>query len=208
MRTLPYGPKAVLVEFESLVEVLAAAESWRLDPIPGVLDVVPAARTVLLMHDGTFDASTLRAPSSGASAPSTPGGSADVRPTSGNEVVISVRYDGTDLAEIAAASQMTIAEVVRLHTAATYSVAFCGFMRGFAYLVGLPLALRMPRRSTPRTRVPAGSVAIADEYCGVYPCESPGGWHLLGTTDADLWDEARDPPALLPPGTTVRFEAR
>jgi len=208
MRILPYGPLAVLVEFDSLAEVLAAAESWRLDPLPGVIEVVPAARTVLLMHDGSFDVGVLGASSSGERAPHVQDGVAGVRPSPGAEVVITVRYDGSDLADVAAACGMSIDEVVLRHTSARYSVAFCGFMPGFAYLVGLPLSLWMPRRATPRTRVPAGSVAVADEYCGVYPRESPGGWHLLGTTDVHLWDETRDPPALLPPGTTVRFEAR
>jgi KipI family sensor histidine kinase inhibitor len=81
-------------------------------------------------------------------------------------------------------------------------------MPGFSYLIGLPTMLHLPRRSTPRTRVPRGSVAIAAEFTGVYPQESPGGWHLLGRTDAVLWDDAREPAALLPPGATVRFRPR
>jgi KipI family sensor histidine kinase inhibitor len=208
MRILPYGPLAVLVEFDSLTEVVMAAESWRLDPPPGVTEVVPAARTVLLVHDGSLDVDGLGASSSDERAWQMTSGQGGPRPSSHGEAVISVRYDGADLADVAASCRMSIDEVVRQHTSATYSVAFCGFMPGFAYLVGLPLALRMPRHPTPRTRVPAGSVAIADEYCGIYPRESPGGWHLLGTTGAVLWDEAREPPALLPPGTTVRFVAR
>ena len=97
---------------------------------------------------------------------------------------------------------------MRRHSECTYTVAFCGFMPGFAYMVGLPPELHLPRRDTPRTRVPAGAVAIAAEFAGVYPRESPGGWHLLGRTDATLWDETGSVPALLAPGTTVRFRPR
>ena len=103
---------------------------------------------------------------------------------------------------------MAVDAVVAAHAAATYTVAFCGFAPGFAYLTGLPAALRLPRRATPRPRVPAGSVAIAGELSAVYPTASPGGWHLLGRTDVALFDVDRDPPALLTPGTIVRFEPR
>ena len=91
------------------------------------------------------------------------------------------------------------------HSDATYRAAFCGFAPGFAYLTGLDPALQLPRRATPRTRVPAGSVAIAAGYSAVYPTTSPGGWHLVGHTDAVLFDADRDPPALIAPGTTVHF---
>ncbi|MDO9175148.1 MAG: carboxyltransferase domain-containing protein, partial [Actinomycetota bacterium] len=116
--------------------------------------------------------------------------------------------DGDDLHDVAARCGLTPSEVVTLHTSIEYTVAFCGFMPGFAYLVGLPSVLHLPRHATPRTRVPAGSVAIAAEFTGVYPRESPGGWHLLGRTDAALWDDLRTPPALLPPGARVRFRQR
>lgn len=206
MRLLPYGPRAVLVEFDTLDDVLAAAHEWRHAPPAGVLEVVPAARTVLLLHDGSLDTGAIRTPTPyrGGGGPSP---SVVVHEPS-REVEIPVRYDGADLAEVASVCGLSVDEVVRRHGAALYSVAFCGFMPGFAYLVGLPPELRCPRRATPRTRVPAGSVAIADEYCGVYPRESPGGWHLLGTTDVSLWDDSADPPTLLAPGTRVRFVAR
>ena len=126
---------------------------------------------------------------------------------SGADVVrIPVVYDGPDLAEVADATGLTTREVVGLHTAATYRVDFCGFAPGFGYLSGLPEALHRPRRQTPRTRVPAGAVAIASHYSAVYPTASPGGWHLLGSTDVSMFDPARTPPALLAPGTRVRFE--
>jgi KipI family sensor histidine kinase inhibitor len=95
--------------------------------------------------------------------------------------------------------------VVAAHTATTFRVGFCGFAPGFAYLTGLPAALAVPRHPTPRTKVPAGSVALADTYCGVYPTESPGGWQLIGRTDVVLFDVAATPPALLVPGVRVRF---
>lgn len=197
MRLLPYGPRAVLAEFDSLAEVMAHADGWRSAALPGVVDVVPAARTVLVVHDGSLQLSALeRAPTGAASTAARP------------LVTVDVRYDGDDLDEVAARCGLTVAEVVALHTGTEYTVAFCGFMPGFAYLIGLPSVLHLPRRPTPRTRVPAGSVAVAAEFTGVYPRESPGGWHLLGRTDASLWNERREPPALLPPGARVRFRSR
>lgn len=197
MKLLPYGPRAVLAEFDSLAEVMAAASAWRVAAFPDVVDVVPAARTVLVVHDAPFDRDLLRQPMAAA-------GTAAV----GDTVTIDVVYDGEDLATVAAALEMSIDDVVQLHSAAEYEVAFCGFMPGFSYLIGLDPRLIMPRRNTPRTRVPAGSVAIAAEFSAVYPCESPGGWHLLGRTDAPMWTEDREPPTLLPPGTRVKFRPR
>ena len=110
-----------------------------------------------------------------------------------------------DLAEVAAISGLSQEDVVARHLRPEYQVAFCGFAPGFAYIVGGDPALRVPRRRNPRTAVPAGSVALADEFTGVYPRQMPGGWQLIGRTDAVLWDLDRDPPALLPPGTRVRF---
>jgi biotin-dependent carboxylase-like uncharacterized protein len=120
-------------------------------------------------------------------------------------VVLPVRYEGADLAEVTRTTGLDEAEVVRRHAAATYTVAFGGFMPGFAYLTGLDPALRVPRRSSPRERVPEGSVAIAGEFAAVYPAATPGGWMLLGTCDVPLFDVRREPPALLRPGTRVRF---
>ncbi|MFM7897681.1 MAG: 5-oxoprolinase subunit B family protein, partial [Actinomycetota bacterium] len=120
-------------------------------------------------------------------------------------VEIAVRYDGADLADIATACSLSIDEVISLHSGADYRVAFCGFAPGFAYLIGLPKTLHTARRESPRAQVPAGSVAIAAGYSAVYPRESPGGWHLLGTTTATMWDSTRDSPALLQPGRRVRF---
>jgi KipI family sensor histidine kinase inhibitor len=129
----------------------------------------------------------------------------------GGTVEISVRYggpDGPDLEDVAARLGLTTAEVVNLHAEREYRVLVLGFAPGFAYLGPLDPALVMPRRATPRPRVPAGSVAIAGEQTAVYPLETPGGWHLIGRTDEPLWDVRRDPPARVRPGDRVRFVAR
>lgn len=200
MRLLPYGPHAVLAEYDSLGEVMAAAAHVRdaasRGRLAGVVDVVPAARTVLVHHSGALDPGAVAAVL------------ADVAPVeqgSAPLVEIAVRYDGEDLDAVAAASGLTAVQVVELHSAGEYTAAFCGFVPGFAYLVGLDPRLHLPRRATPRTRVPAGAVAIAAEYSAVYPSATPGGWHLIGTTDVVLWDDGRDPPALIAPCTRVRF---
>src|SRR6266508_2649229 len=114
-------------------------------------------------------------------------------------------YDGADLALVAEHWGVSPAEVVRRHTATEFRVAFCGFAPGFGYLTGLPEELAVPRLDTPRARVPAGSVGLAGRYCGVYPSPSPGGWLLIGRTSVRLFDVDEDPPALLAPGTRVRF---
>jgi KipI family sensor histidine kinase inhibitor len=118
-----------------------------------------------------------------------------------------VTYDGADLAEVARLSGLTTAQVIAAHTATPLRVGFGGFAPGFAYLVGGDPRLHVPRRAEPRTRVPAGSVGLAGEFSGVYPRESPGGWQLIGRTDAALWDVTRDKPALLTPGMWVQFRA-
>ncbi len=121
-------------------------------------------------------------------------------------MTLPVVYDGDDLATVAEYAACAIDDVVRRHLAGEYTVAFCGFAPGFAYLTGLDERLHVPRRASPRTAVPAGSVAIAGEYTAAYPRPSPGGWQLLGHTTATLWDTDRPDPALLVPGTRVRFE--
>lgn len=204
MRLLSYGPRAVLVEFDTLSEVMSAAARWRREAWPEVVDVVPAARTVLVVHDGSFDPHLLTV--------SIPGPNAEPNGVESEQrgplVEVPVRYDGPDLLEVASSIGRSVAEVVAVHSAPIYTVAFCGFMPGFSYLVGLDAALHLPRRPTPRQRVPAGSVAIAGEYTGTYPRESPGGWHLLGTTELAMWRDDRVPPATLPPGARVRFVPR
>ncbi|NBU26247.1 MAG: allophanate hydrolase subunit 1, partial [Gammaproteobacteria bacterium] len=129
------------------------------------------------------------------------------RQVAGALVEIPVRYDGEDLEEVARLSGLTVDEVIRRHQDSEFTVAFCGFAPGFAYMVGGDPALQVPRRSTPRARVPAGAVALGGVYCGVYPQATPGGWQLIGSTPMAMWDLGRDPPARLTPGTRVRFRA-
>jgi KipI family sensor histidine kinase inhibitor len=129
----------------------------------------------------------------------------DSAPPAGRTVELPVVYDGEDLPEVAARTGLGVAEVVARHAAPEYTVGCLGFTAGFAYLEGLDEALHLPRRDSPRARVPAGSVAVAGDQAGVYPRPAPGGWHLLGRTSAAVFDEAADPPALLAPGDRVRF---
>lgn len=200
MRFLPAGRSAVLVEVDDLETVISLAATLRRDPPAGVIDMVPAARTVLLVHDDSTSMSRLAD-----MVRAMPMEAAGER--GGEPVEIRVTYDGVDLAEVAEQTGLSEGEVARRHVAGDYVVAFIGFAPGFAYLVGGDPALRVSRRDSPRTKVPAGSVALADEFTGVYPREAPGGWQLIGRTDAPLWDLGREPPALLPPGTPVRFVA-
>jgi KipI family sensor histidine kinase inhibitor len=199
MRVLPIGSSAVLVE-DPPADPARWSLAFRDLHLPGVIDVVPAARTVLIR---CASSSTLAAAKSqiGEITPTEIEHGPD-RPT----VVIPVRYCGPDLETVAEQVGRTVEEVISLHCSASYEVAFCGFAPGFGYLRGLVGELHLRRRSTPRTRVPAGSVAIASEFSAVYPSESPGGWHLLGTTTLTMFDARRRPPALLAPGTAVRFE--
>ncbi|MFT4262495.1 MAG: carboxyltransferase domain-containing protein, partial [Nocardioides sp.] len=127
-------------------------------------------------------------------------------PAPGRSVELPTAYDGADLGRVAELWECSVEEVVARHTSLVFTSVFCGFAPGFAYLTGLPPAWRAPRLAEPRVRVPAGSVGIAGEWCGVYPVASPGGWLLLGRTEATLWDPGdAERPALLAPGTRVRF---
>ncbi|MEU1278324.1 allophanate hydrolase subunit 1 [Streptomyces sp. NPDC005805] len=202
VRTLPVGDRALLVELAGAAETAAFhAEVLRrrgAGLLPPVREVVPAARTVLL--DGVDDPAGLARELAGWEIPDPDRGTAGV-------VEIPVHYDGPDLPEVAELWGVGVDEAVRRHTSLTFRVAFCGFAPGFAYLTGLPAGLAVPRRPTPRTVVPAGSLALAGEFTGVYPRSSPGGWQLIGATDTVLWDPAREPAALLTPGTRVRFTA-
>jgi KipI family sensor histidine kinase inhibitor len=199
---LDYGDRALLLQFDSTAEVLAWAVALRDAAIPGVLDIVPAARTVLLTLDGPHRqgvarrrVGTLRVASDTAPiAPSEP-------------MVIDVVYAGADLAEVAQRTELTTSQVVEAHTAGPWQVGFCGFAPGFAYLVGGDPRLAVPRRAEPRSAVPPGAVGLAGEFTGIYPRRSPGGWQLIGRTDAVLWDIDRPDPALLTPGTWVQFRA-
>ena len=165
----------------------------------GVVDLVPAATTLLLTIDPRVtDVEGLARRVSGITVGS------HERATTG-EVEIPVVYDGEDLAEVGRITGLGERGVIEAHTGSPWTVAFCGFAPGFGYMVGGDERLRVPRRDNPRTRVPAGSVAIAGEFASVYPRESPGGWQLIGRTALEVWDIGREPPALLVPGTTVRY---
>lgn len=210
MIVLPYGDRGLLLELDGTPEAVACAHRVRADPRADALveDVVPGARTVLLVARPGVSLDALRAmvPAQGHRDTPISGASGQGRPQ--REVVIPVTYDGPDLAEVARLTGMTEADVVAAHTGRPWQVAFGGFAPGFAYLVGGDPRLRVPRRDSPRPSVPAGAVGLAGEFSGIYPRTSPGGWQLIGRTDISLWDVERDPPALLTAGASVRFVRR
>jgi KipI family sensor histidine kinase inhibitor len=208
VRADPLGDSAVTLTFGSAIDaetsarVVAAASAIQAASHPAVHDVVAAYTTVTVFYDPLHHAyadvaATLMELASTAAV-------GDAR-TAGRLVEIPVRYDGADLADVAQATGLTVDEVVRLHSGTEYRVHLLGFAPGFAYLGELPRALHLPRRASPRTRVPAGSVAIAGAQTAVYPLATPGGWHLLGSTATAMWNVRRDPPALLRAGDRVRF---
>jgi KipI family sensor histidine kinase inhibitor len=199
-RILPLGETGLLVELDDLDAVLALYEALDASRPTGVVDLVPAARTIGLTVDPAVLPLSVATGWLTQTDPLEPATAAPRR-----TVEIPVRYDGEDLAEVAALLGMPATEVVALHTSSLWRVAFCGFAPGFGYLVTDHDRLTVPRRATPRTSVPAGSVGLAGEFSGIYPRSSPGGWQLIGSTDALLWDPAAEPPALLAPGTVVRF---
>jgi len=196
VRFLRAGADALLVEVAGTEEATGLYQQARRRRVPAV-DVVLGARTVLF--DGVADVRGLEReiggwePETTAPVPDSP------------LVEVPTVYDGPDLDAVARLWETTTRDVVAIHTGHELRVAFCGFAPGFPYCTGLPAHLRVPRLASPRTRVPAGSVALADEYTGVYPAASPGGWRLIGRTDLVLWDSSRDQPATLAPGTRVRF---
>lgn len=198
-RFLPVSQSALLVELPELASTLDLLGALQAAPVAGVKELVPAARTIFISFDPHLtNAPRLRRAIEGLRVEARQGGS-------GQRVEIPVRYNGEDLAEVGELLGVSVAEVIRRHTSRDYTVAFNGFAPGFAYLTGGDESLQIPRRATPRTRVPAGSVAVAGTFSAVYPDETPGGWQLLGTATVRMWDLQRDPPALLQPGMRVRF---
>jgi KipI family sensor histidine kinase inhibitor len=195
MRLIRVGEDSLLVEVAGTAEAMQVYDEALRREVAAA-DVVPAARTVLFagvpnlteLEESLSDWAT--------------GDSAPERGT-GPLVEVPTVYDGPDLDAVARHWEVTTREVVELHTSTEMLVAFCGFAPGFAYCTGLERSV--PRLDEPRTRVPAGAVGLADQFTGVYPSASPGGWQLVGRTDLVLWDERRDPPATLVPGTRVRF---
>ena len=199
-----YGDRALLLECESTDEVLSLTAALNEARIPGVLDIVPASRTVLLELAAPRDLTPTRQVL--ARLQVDPAGTA-ANDDGRIDVVIDVVYDGADLADVAELTGLDVPGVIQAHTETPWRCGFGGFAPGFAYLVGGDPRLGVPRRSEPRTRVPAGSVGLAGEFSGVYPRHSPGGWQLIGRTDAVLWDVDRPQPAMLMPGMRVQFRA-
>lgn len=200
LRVLPCGDRALLVEVADLAAVAAVRSALERTPLPGQQELVPAARTVLVRLDrppAEADVAVLRG--------LRPAFAVDAAP--GPLVELPVVFDGPDLEEVARLTGRSAQAVVHDLTGTELTVAFGGFAPGFGYLTGLPPDLHVPRRATPRTRVPAGSVGLAGPFAGAYPTASPGGWQLVGRTDAVLFDVDRDPPALLRPGVRVRLTA-
>ena len=201
MLLLRYGRDALLVEVGSLEEVLALQADLVARPPAGTIETVPAARTLLVRFDAgltSFDAVSIDV---GSRKPQ------PLQAVPGELVELPVRYDGEDLATVADLTGLTVAEVVARHAAGEFTVAFLGLAPGFYFLSGLAPSLRVPRRASPRSAVPKGAVALAGEFSGIYPRTGPGGWQLIGHTDAELWDLTRHPSALLAPGTRVRCVA-
>jgi len=186
------GTDALLVEVDSLTEVAAVRAA--LQGLPGIEELVPAARTVLVK--GALP--QVREALNGIDLTKVP-------ITHPREITIPVEYDGPDLQLVADTAGISPDEVVKLHTEAVYKVAFCGFAPGFAYLTGLPPNLQQPRLDSPRTKVPTGSVGIAGEFTAAYPRSTPGGWRLIGHTEITLFDPSAETPAVLAPGDQVRF---
>ncbi len=200
MQILPSGSTALLVEVDDLDQVLALYAALRESTPAGVVDLVPAARTVLVVTD---PATTTLAAVEKAVRATEP--RPDQAGSAEEAVEIPVVYDGEDLDEVARSMGCEPAEVVRRHTEEEWTVAFCGFSPGFGYLAGSRFTWDTARRDSPRTEVPAGSIALGGEFSAVYPRASPGGWQLIGRTDHPVFDLERDPPALLRPGCPVRF---
>lgn len=199
LRFLPAGDNALLVELDDLETTLTLLDALIASPLEGVQEMVPAARTLLM----SFDPRVTSKPRLISSLCSTDLSARSAR--HGNSHDIPVVYDGEDLVDVAKMLGQTVEEVVRRHTQATYTVAFTGFAPGFAYMTCDDAGLDMPRRKSPRIRIPAGSVALGGKFCGIYPSDSPGGWQLLGRTPLEMWDTARSRAALLAPGDRVRF---
>ncbi|WP_323012857.1 urea amidolyase family protein [Devosia sp.] len=199
LRIIPVRDDCLLVELAGLDQTLALLDALAGDTVAGVIEIIPAARTLLIRFDPDrlpparlADEVVVRAGRERAMVP-------------GELLDIPVRYDGEDMTEVAVLAGLSPDEVVRRHTAGHYVAAFTGFAPGFAYLSGGDPRLNVARRKSPRTQVPAGSVGLAGEFSGVYPRASPGGWQLIGRTPLVMFEPDRVPASLLKPGTRVRF---
>jgi KipI family sensor histidine kinase inhibitor len=201
MRIRVYGRAALLVELGTLSQVLGLHAELRRRRPYGMVDAVPAARTLLV----SFDPLATTAATMAADLRTRPIHDHDADHDAGPEVRIPVCYDGEDLPEVVRLTGWSREKIVRRHRDRTYLVALIGFAPGFYFLTGGDDGLRVPRRHSPRTSVPKGAVALAGEFTGIYPRTGPGGWQLIGRTSAPLWDTTRTPSALLMPGTRVRL---
>ncbi len=193
----PYGEAAVLLSCADFEDTQAVRAALTAEPWPEVEEVVVGAETLLLRLRSALNSRRRRELEHLSPPP--------VDPTASDAITIEVDYTGEDLAEVAERLDMSADDVIAQHTEQVWTVAFCGFAPGFAYLHSATDRLTVPRRDTPRKTVPAGAVGLADRWSGIYPRSGPGGWQLIGTTAETLWDLKRDPPALLQPGATVRF---
>lgn len=198
MRLRPVGALGVLAEVDDLATVHRLQAAVRAAGLFGVVEVVPGYRTLLVTTSSPGELAAVRDALPAFELPV-------LQQVVGRPVEVPVVYDGEDLAEVARLTGLSEAEVVQRHSAPDYLVAFLGFAPGFPYLVGLDPSLHVPRRSTPRTRVPAGSVGLAGPQTGIYPQPTPGGWQLIGRTDVVLFDVQRSRPALLAAGDRLRF---
>lgn len=210
LRAHPLGDSAVTIVFgaegspELLRRIHSVARTLEAADIPHVEDVVPAYLALTVFYDSlqtTYEQMSSELLNACDRASHSKTDAAKPR-----EHRISVRYNGMDLDAVAASTGLSVEEVISRHSGRAYTVDLLGFVPGFAYLSELDPSLQLPRRSQPRPRIAAGSVGIAAAQTAVYPLDTPGGWHIIGSTQTVMFDPARDEPALLAPGDTVRFE--
>ena len=200
MRLLPCGDRAILVEVADAAERRRLDATLRRRPLPGTVEHVPGARTVLVVASAAHHLPAIAAALRDLVL------DAPEATDETDELVVEVRYDGPDLDDVATHLGITPSEVVARHTGQVWTVEFAGFAPGFAYLTGSEGDLEVPRRESPRTRIPAGSVGLGRPVLRASTRgRRPAGWQLIGRTDVTLWDPERDPPALLTPGRRVRF---
>jgi KipI family sensor histidine kinase inhibitor len=209
IRAHPLGDSAITLSLgttrskELLARVHALAGALARLRLDNVHDIVPAYLAVTVFYDSasvSYEEMTRLLVAAAGTAVDSSMQADEIR-----EHEIQVQYDGPDLPEVAGRTGLSVDEVVLTHSSRSYTVDLLGFVPGFAYLSELPPSLHLPRRPQPRPRVAAGSVAIAGSHTGIYPLDTPGGWHLLGRTQTPLFDPMRSPPALFRPGDLVRF---
>ena len=204
MRCLPASDKALLLELDDLAQTMALYRNVAARHLPGVQELVPAARTLLVHYEPHVISAASLVALLRELALEVTGQAATTDQVLGRLVEIPVRYDGEDLPDVAQLLGISVTQVIERHTAQPYDAAFAGFAPGFVYLSG-GANFKVPRRQSPRTKVPAGSVALGGSFSAVYPSASPGGWQLLGTTELAMWDLQRAEPAYVQPGFRVQF---